>query len=68
WAPLYGMQEEKEGGHRHMTHYRQIIVNLAVEDHTDTEILEEFAEELQDFFEKKKEEHENIKEVSVRVN
>ena len=51
-----------------MTHYRQIIVNLAVEDHTDTEILEEFAEELQDFFEKKKEEHENIKEVSVRVN
>ena len=62
------MQEEEKGGHRDMTHYKQIIINLAVEDHTDTEILEEFADELQKFFEKKKEEHENINEVSVRVN
>ena len=51
-----------------MTHYKQIIVNLAIEDRTDVDMLKEFAEEIKALIEEKQKEHENIKEVSVKVN
>ena len=66
-AILTVQQTRRKGRKFDMTHYKQIIVNLAVEDHTDTEMLKEFAEELQEFFEEKQKEHGNIKEVSVKV-
>ena len=58
----------RKGGHFVMTHYKQIIVNLAIEDRTDVDMLKEFAEEIKALIEEKQKEHENIKEVSVKVN
>lgn len=67
-AVVKNMEMKKKSGGFVMTHYKQIIVNLAIEDRTDADMLKEFAEEIKALIEEKQKEHENIKEVSVKVN
>ena len=49
-----------------MTHYRQIIINLSVEDGTDEKKLEELHSKVEDYINTIK--SEGIKDVEVKLN
>lgn len=51
-----------------MTHYRQIIVNLAVEDDTEECILEEIKEQIEQCVNESSDNKDEIKEISVKLN
>lgn len=50
-----------------MTHYQQIIINLAVEDDTPQEEIEKFRDIIVEFIEKNKD-CRYIKEIGTRIN
>ena len=51
-----------------MTHYRQIIINLAVEDDIPDEQLEEVCDEIEKRVDEEVEKYEFINKVGVRIN
>jgi hypothetical protein len=60
-------EEKGKVGYEGMTHYRQIIINLAVEDNTPPEEVSKLKEKI-DIFVNEVKNPKVIKEVSVRVN
>lgn len=51
-----------------MTHYRQIIINMAVEDETSEQQMEELETGLQEVVLEELKDKEYIKEVTVKLN
>lgn len=51
-----------------MTHYRQIIVNLAVEDDTEECVLEEIKEQIEQCVIENTNNKDEINEISVKLN
>lgn len=50
-----------------MTHYRQIIVNIAIEDNTSALVIEELKNQIEDCVEDKIDK-DGIKEIEVKMN
>ena len=50
-----------------MTHYRQIIVNVAIEDNTEDTLLEKLQEKVQNFITDSVENVKEISEVTVKL-
>jgi DNA-binding transcriptional ArsR family regulator len=51
-----------------MTHYKQIIVNIAVEDDTRAEVLEELVQHVQMCMEKHTADLDEVREIEVKLN
>ena len=65
---LYYNQPINDKGCGVMTHYRQIIINLAVEDDIPDEQLEEVCDEIEKRVDEEVEKYEFINKVGVRIN
>jgi DNA-binding transcriptional ArsR family regulator len=62
------MESTKWRGNRKMTHYRQIIVNIAVEDDTRAEVLEELVQHVQMCMEEHSADLDEVREIEVKLN
>ena len=51
-----------------MAHYRQILVNMSVDDHADSRLLEELTEQLQSFLSDKVADSPEIENIEVKLN
>jgi hypothetical protein len=51
-----------------MTHYRQIIVNIAVDDNAPEQELEDVLSDISDVADKEYDKHECIKDIRARLN
>lgn len=51
-----------------MAHYRQILVNMSVDDHADSRLLEELTEQLQSFLSEKTSGSPEIEKIEVKLN
>lgn len=51
-----------------MTHYRQILINLAMEDDFDEKQLEGLREEVEEFLQRRIQEKPSVKELEVKIN
>lgn len=51
-----------------MTHYRQILINLAMEDDFDEKQLEGLRDAVQEFMQRQTQEKPSVKELEVKIN
>ena len=62
------LQYHKEWREQDMAHYRQILVNMSVDDHADSRLLEELTEQLQSFLSDKVADSPEIENIEVKLN